>query len=326
MKKITIYTICAIAVAGLLSRPALHAQNRHEFSVYGGGGLSSLKYETTAGGQKNSFGGQAGLGYRFFFSPQWRLGTGAEIALYRTGFNSSNMDTRYAATDIDGDALEFRSELSDYGEKQKAIFLQIPMTRQYQTGGKHWFYAAAGGKIGFPLSGKYESSYTNVRNSGFYAEENYEYTMQEFMGFGAFPGRDYAGNLKFKTAFFVSAEAGVKWKLNGGLSLYTSAYLDYGLNSIYQESSTARQFVDYNSESPRDFTVNSVLNSQYAQNGVPQAFTNKITPMAAGIKISLVFGTGSVAKKKAAYILPIADNTAVGTRYGSTTGGSGGKT
>ncbi|GHT60425.1 hypothetical protein FACS189451_00460 [Bacteroidia bacterium] len=304
--------IYAMVVAGLLSRPALHAQDRHEFSVYGGGGLSSLKYEAPANERKDGFGGQFGLGYKFFFSPNWGLGTGAEMALYKTVFNPDNIGTRYMATDTDGDAFEFRSELNGYEEKQKALLLQIPLMLQYQTGNRHKFYAAAGGKIGFPLSGKYGSSSASIRNSGFYAEENYEYTTQEFMGFGAFPVKDYDGSLKFKAAFFASAEAGVKWKLNGGLSLYTGAYLDYGLNNIYKESGAARQFVAYNSESPRDFTVNSVLNSQYAQNGVPQAFTGKITPVAAGIKISLAFGIGSTAKKKAAHIPPVADNMATG--------------
>ena len=287
MKKIAIY---AMVAAGLLSRPALHAQDRHEFSVHGGGGLSSLKYAASAGERKNGFGEQAGLGYRFFFSPQWGLGTGAEIAQYKSVFNSDNIGTRYTTIDGAGDPFEFRSTVSGYEEKQKALFLQIPLTLQYQTGETHKFYFAAGGKIGFPLSGKYESLSADVRNSGFYSEENYEYTTQEFMGFGTFPCKNYDGSLNFKTAFYASAEAGVKWKFKDGLSLYTGAYIDYGLNDIAKESGTARQFVAYNSESPRDFTVNSALNSQYAPNGIPQAFANKIKLVAFGVKFSLAFG------------------------------------
>jgi hypothetical protein len=55
--------------------------------------------------------------------------------------------------------------------------------------------------------------------------------------------------------------------------------------------------VNYNSVSPRDFTVNSISNSQHTQDGVSQSFTGKTVPKAIGVKFSLTFGKGSAAKK-----------------------------
>jgi len=285
------------AIAGLFFCTAINAQYAHEFSLYGGGGLSTLNYNVTAGKQNNGFGGKVGLGYQFFFSKKFGLGTGAELALYNSKYTLDNLSQQYMTTDMEGTDFEFRSAITNYKETQQAMLLQIPLMLQFQTGSKHQFYAALGGKAGIPLYGKSESSSATIVNSGYYPEENYEYTTQEFMGFGAFTGRNADNNLNFKMAFFASAEAGVKWKLKNKLALYTGAYLDYGLNNIYKENSTAQQFVAYNTASPRDFTENSIFASQYTQNGNSQYFTEKITPLAVGIKIKLAFGFGSRMKK-----------------------------
>jgi CxxC motif-containing protein len=179
------------------------------------------------------------------------------------------------------------------GEKQNAMMAQIPLTLQFQTGNKHRFYAAVGGKAGIPVNAKSKSSGATIQNYDYYADENYEYTTQEFMGFGTFTGRDTDDDLKFKTAFLASAEAGMKWKLKEGLSLYVGAYIDYGLNNICKEDNNS-QLVAYNIANPKDFTVNSIMNSQYTQSGTAQPFTDKVFPMSAGLKVRLAFGKGSM--------------------------------
>ena len=291
MKKYSIQLLLAV-LAGLLSCTALNAQSRHEFSFFAGGGLSDLKYDASAGKQKMDFGGQVGLGYQYFFCRNLGLGTGAEIALYNSVFNMDNLSTRYTTADMTGDNFEFRSTVSNYEEKQNAMLLQIPLMLQFQYGGKHKFYIAAGGKAGIPLSGKYKSSSASIVNTGYYDYENYEYTTPEFMGFGTFTNKNAKGDLDFKTAFFASAEIGMKWRLSDKLSLYTGAYLDYGLNDIRKVETrhvTSLQFVEYNTANPRDFAINSIVNSQYSRNGNMQSFTDKIIPMAAGIKLRLIF-------------------------------------
>jgi len=275
----------------LLFCTVLQAQYKHEFSIYGGGGLSALKYDVTAGKQKNGFGGMAGLGYTFFFSPKWGLETGAELSFYNSKFNLDNLSSAYITTDMDGDAFEFRNKVNNYEEKQNTMFVQIPLMLQFQTGNNHPFFASAGGKVGIPVRSKYKSSGAAILNSGYYSEEGHEYTTQEFMGFGTFTSKDADGDLKFKSAFFVSTEAGIKWKLKEGLSLYTGAYLDYGLNDIYKKENKA-QFVNYNSIDPRNFAVNSVMNSRYTRNSEAHTFTDKVIPLSVGIKIRLSFGKG----------------------------------
>ena len=280
----------------LLASGGLFAQHQHEISVYGGGGLSSLNYKPTFGDQKLRLGGHTGIGYHFFFAPKWAIGTGLEFACYNAKFTMNNLDVRYMTTDRDGDRFEFRSMVNDYEEKQRATMLQIPLMLQFQTPmaeSTRQFYAAAGGKIGFPLNGKYNNKASFI-NAGYYAHENALYDTQEFMGFGAFPNRKTKGGLDFKTAFFLSAEAGIKWRLNDKFSLYTGAYLDLGLNNIVKTQNAASQpfIVEYNNANPTAFAANSIIKSQYPQGGnaTTQAFTEKVKPIALGIKVRLAFG------------------------------------
>lgn len=287
-----------IAVGLLLCCSALNAQEfGHEFLLYGGGGLSTMQYDAVAGKQKAGFGGHFGLGYNLFLSKNWSLGTGVEFAFYSTRYNLDSYHTRYMTVDIEDNEFEFRSTISDYEEKQRAAMFQIPLMFQFQTGKKHMLYAAAGLKVGIPISGKYKSSNAGIQNSGYYAREDYEYTTQTFMGFGLFTGKNASGDLNFKTAFIASAELGVKWRLNEKWALYTGAYLDYGLNNIAKTQQAKSHLIEYNTVSPRNFAVNSIFNSQHTTSGSTQPFVDKINPIAAGIRLKLAFGKNSIQKK-----------------------------
>ena len=290
--------IIAIAILPLWVSGRLFAQHDHEFSVYGGGGLSTLAYKVTTGEQRLGLGGHFGLGYHFFFTPEWGLGTGAELAFYNARFKTNNLSVNYMTTDMQGANFEFRSMVNNLKERQHAMMLQIPLMLQFQTNksdSKHQFFAAAGGKAGIPLKGKYRTT-ANLNNAGYYAYEDALYDTQTFMGFGNFPGKKANGDLDFKTTFFLSAEAGVKWKLNNSWSLYTGIYLDYGLNNIKESQDIATQpfLVAYNWINPPEFGVNSILQSKYysssSSSGSTKTFTDKITPIAVGIKLRLAFG------------------------------------
>jgi len=274
-----------ISALVLLGAWSLNAQIKHGITLSGFGGLSGLKYDVTAGSPKTGFGGGFGLGYQLFFSPEWGIGTGVEFALYSAKCDVDGMDVRYMTKDMENSSFEFRSKVSKYEETQNASLLQIPLMLQFQKGDKNQFYAALGGKAGIPMSGKYKTPSMSIQNSGYFAEENYEYTTQQFMGFGAFNLPSANNELSFKTAFSLSAELGGKWELSEKFWFCAGVYLDYGLNSIADTGSLP--LIEYNRQSPKDFTVNSMLNS-----GNAKPFTDKITPIAVGVKLRLVFGIG----------------------------------
>ena len=271
----------------------INAQYDHELSVYGGGGLSALKYKTTIGDRKLGLGGHFGVGYHYFFSPRWGLGTGFELAFYNSKFNLNNLKLLYDVTDMEGNNFEFRSTINNYKENQHAMLLQIPLMLQFQTDKpdrNYQFFAAVGGKAGIPIKGIYKTT-ASLYNEGFYEHEQSLYDTQTFMGFGNFNSKKFNGDLDLKLAILASLEAGVKWRLKEHWFLYTGAYLDYGLNNILMKQDIAAMpsIVQYNVTNPKAFVVNSALQSQYTQN-TAQKFTDKVSPIAAGIKVRLAFG------------------------------------
>lgn len=286
----------SIIAVGLFLTTTLIGQNNREVSVYGSGGLSTLKYKTDIGKQENGTGGQFGLDYTFFFSEKLGFGSGLEIALYNAEMKIDEFSDKYSATDIDRNDFEFRTKVNNYEEKQNAAYINIPFLLRFQTGAKNKFYAAAGGKFGIPLGGNYKVNNSTIKNTGYYTEEDYEYTTQEFMGFGIFTDRDISDEVKFNMAIFLSAELGMKWKLKEGLYLYTGAYVDYGLNNVLKEEKN-KHFVEYNTASPRDFIVNSALISQYLNENKQGTFIDKVSPMATGIRIRLAFDVNKLTPK-----------------------------
>jgi len=120
-----------LLVLVLLLCANIYAQSQWEFSVYGGGGKSTLLYDFPDKNGKG-FGGLGGLGYTFFFNEYFGLGLGAELAVYNT------------------------EEKPDADYKQERFFmpLQVPLMLQFQAGDWHKFFFALGGKWGVRFIGE----------------------------------------------------------------------------------------------------------------------------------------------------------------------------
>ena len=277
-----------LAIVACLSSLFMFSQTKQEFSVWGMGGLSTLTYDLDKGERKNGFGGGVGVGYTHFFSEQLGILGGLEVSLYNAKANLDKISTNYSVTDIEGENFDYRSAISNYTEKQNAFYLNVPIMVQYLFGKDNRFYIAGGGKIGIPLTSKYKVEGATYQNSGYYEFEDKELTSPEYMGFGTFTDRKVDESMDLKVSFTVSAEAGLNWQLSAKQTLYTGFYCDYGLNNISKNSKG--YFVEYNTEKPVDFGVNSVLNSDYTQKGKGYQFTDKVIPLAVGIKIRLAFG------------------------------------
>jgi cell division septation protein DedD len=270
------------------------AQDRHEFSLSLGGGLSTLMYKPTVCSQHNGLDAQFGFGYAFFFSKRVGLATGLELAFYDAEYKLGHLEMRYMALDVEEKTdFEFRSKLSSYQEDQSAAMLQIPLMLQLQTGGYRKQYLMMGVKAAIPLSGTYNGK-GDVINSGYYEEEDYEYTEQAFRGFGQFKGKKNEGNYNFKASILASMELGAKWKLQDGLHIYAGAYLDYGLGNILEKQKVEElpQVIEYNSLDPPNYAMNGIFKSQLKRPSSSEAFTSKIIPLAIGLKLRMSLGLG----------------------------------
>ncbi|MCL2282766.1 MAG: OmpA family protein [Fibromonadales bacterium] len=258
-----------------------------EYSIYGGGGLHTLIYDVKNGERNNGAGGFFGFGYTHFFTPNWSLGSGVEIAFYNAQTMLKTTNLEYNAIDFENNPFIFRSRINDYKEDNSVMLLQIPIMFQYVSNETYnkAFYYALGIKIGIPQTGKNETSYTSITNSGFYSYENYEYTDQEFMGFGTFGEKKVKKDLTLQTVFLLSAETGVRWKLSDGLRLYTGIYFDYGQNSAVKKQGSDKLVEYAKQEDGKAFALNSPV--------------KEAVPLALGFKLKLSFDTEAVARAEA---------------------------
>lgn len=286
MKRIIILALLVgsvIAVSG-------QDQYKNEFSISVGGGISTLNYKTSIGDYQAGFGGNTGLGYALFVNPNWGLRTAIEFGLYNASTKLSKLSDRYMTNDGEYD-FEFRSNFLNYEEKQRMVLLNIPIMVQYQTSGKDKYYVAFGGRIGIPINQSYTTSPNQFKTTGYYAQWNVEHDMPAFMGFGTFEVPEKKNELDLKLSYMLSLETGVKWALKKSLGLYTGVYFDYGINNLLKTSSKEK-FLEYNAKNPSDFRNNSVLVSEYRENGNINSFVKKVNPMTIGIKLRLTFGSG----------------------------------
>lgn len=311
---------------------------KHEFSLYGKGGLSTLLYSIDkddrdrSGSVKKGLGGTVGLGYVYFFNPNWGIQTGVELAIYNSTANfADSLRMKYTVLDSPEDFYKqyFSSAFSKHVEAQRSMYLQIPIMVQYQTNGRHRFYAAAGVKAAISLGAKYDIS-AEVDNM-LYSESIWEtddgysgWTSEEFyIGNGEDnPEEDY-----YKEAYFVgyklpyeksgksslnfnllgSVEAGMKWGLSTNWSLYTGLYADLGIlsaktkNVFDKEHTMSWSHPRYSEDG--DMAISAVAGDANPTEGSGDGYTYDvksvlesefssatIRPFAAGIKVGVAFG------------------------------------
>lgn len=307
--KIILTAMCFLAVGATTSQAQ---QTRHEIRLGAGGGISSLEYELTKGNHTMGWGGNFGLGYTFFINPQWGIGTGVEMALYRARATFPKMSsTQNGLTDSDGAEFTLLSDFDGIQEEQRATFLNIPVMVQFQTKNRHKFYAALGVKFGIPLKGKYEGS-GSYDISGYYPQ--YSGPEGQFIvgpragelipeeGFSSYKYDGTSRDLDLSLSIMGSVETGVKWQLNDRWALYTGLYLDYGFNDIYN-GKTDQQLVTYDVAARENGFVNiaenSIIGSTYTENGKAAEFTDKLSTLSAGITIKVSFGAGKMIAERA---------------------------
>jgi len=269
--------------------------SKHEVSVYGAGGLSTLDYDVRIGGKTKGAGGFLGLGYSYSITDFLKVNTGFEFTMYNSKLDAKNFNYNYAGLVDDSEGLEreydFYSSILNYEEKQTATYLNIPVMAQFSVLNDK-IYLAGGMKFGVPVSGKSKSSDSKIVNRAYYVAEDNWALDQEFRGLGTFENKELKSDFDLKVACIASLEAGYKFKLKDNMSLYAGAYFDYGLNNL--QDNTGKSFLNLSaSETSVNFKTESMLNSKYmigdetTGNLRDEEFTKRVKVMAAGVKVRL---------------------------------------
>lgn len=270
-RKILLFTLIVCSCL-----PAV-AQPWHEFSFNAGGGLSSLQYTPPASAKYSpGFGGEFGIGYHYFFSPQWGIGTGLNLAFYNSKASVDNYSAITPEISAMGTAFDFAYTYSNYEEKLSAVMLNIPLMLQFQTTGKVAFVAALGGKIGFPLCSQVTTNGDLYTTGYFLGTKVLYYDDLPLNGFSRYNVSNQKSDVALKPSFMLSAEIGSKWHLNEVWSIYTGIYFDYGLNNCNKSESDILTYNPAAMSYPEGFNYSSLA-----------ATSNKLAPLAIGLKIRI---------------------------------------
>ena len=260
-----------------------------EISIWGAGGLSTLRYTPESGNRNNRAGGAFGLGYSYYWNKHFGFLFGAELALYQSKFTTDGLQDNYNTVDLDvygnPEKINFRYRLNNYKESQQLWNVNIPLMLQFQTGRKYILYAAVGGKVGFPVKGAVGMKKHDLTTTGYFPREGRTYDDLPQFGLGTFEYLKRSADLdQLKRHYLLSAEAGLKWKVLKDNGLYSGVFVDYGLNNML--SVNDKTFVISTLDSEK-LVVSPLVESQISERGRP--FTNSIRPLAVGLKLRFTF-------------------------------------
>jgi hypothetical protein len=292
-KNIALALAVAMLASGSMSAYAQAVQgqkSKHELSIHAGYGIASLSYSVAQGTLALGKGWEAGVGYAYFFTENIGVATGAAVATHSASISGSGITgTTANLVDEDGDGYHLRSTLDGFSESQELMSVNIPLMLQLQGSRKHKPYARLGVQLSLPISASYSNTMSSVTNVAHDYGWGVDITGPAYMGLGKFGAHRNSGDLDLSFSLLASAEAGVRWALgSNGWALYTGIYADYGLNNAVKNS----PFVTSTPKQPSDFAVHSILYAQQPDgNGL---LADKVSLVAAGAKLRLVFGKGAV--------------------------------
>jgi len=285
MKRLSLLLAVAIITVGsITAQQNIFGYRRHELSVFAGGGLSTLQYDPATGARKNGVGFMAGGGYTYFFTPAAGFGTGLEIAMYQANASLKDFTDSY---DVSGgatvDNYTYSYALKNYSETQRVFALSVPLMLHFESGMRNKFFVRLGGKVGIPfittgIAKKYE-----VATKGYFPHEGRTYDDLPQFGFGTYEySRKRTSIDNFKLSYMASLETGLKRAVDRNNDLYIGLYVDYGLNNIQNKND--KNFVrgTLSEDKPK---MSSIIESQYKN----APFTDKITPLAVGLKLRFTF-------------------------------------
>jgi hypothetical protein len=261
-------------------------ESKHELSIYGLGGYSSIVYTLDRNGSvSGGAGGGAGLGYTFNINSSFGIVAGVEMMTFGAEASFDEIQGEYTEeTSIR--PYEFSYTMSNYKEKQSVTMFSIPVMAKYGLplgGGSTRFYAAGGFKFGFPLSAKTDIAPGTTTTSIYGVVEQVRYENADMPHNGlvrnaVLPNTKKDLELGFSAT--LSLEAGLSFTLTDKINLYTGAYFDYGLNSIQKTDNRRLLELEDHYDQPSKFIYNSVLDT---------GLTEKANLMSVGLKLRIGF-------------------------------------
>jgi hypothetical protein len=235
-----------------------------------GSGFHNLKYDLANGKQEGNIGMEYNVGYNYFFSNKWGIGTGLGLETFQSKA-TLNYQTGNSSVDTDGESFEFRTQYSDWQEQQNSIFLNIPVNFIYQLHmcNKWKIQFSMGPQILFLLKSNYKIAGGAIETTGYYSQYNvilHDLPQHNFTTTTELP----KGKNSLNPGLSAIVNLGGLYQLNQNMDIYLGAYFDYGLTNTMD---TKSKFLYQ-----EDGVYNGVFSSDQ---------TKKVKPIAFGFKIGI---------------------------------------
>jgi peptidoglycan-associated lipoprotein len=242
-------------------------------TIWGGAGPTGLSYKVKGvsfADPKNNLllGGQAGIGFSYYFTKNIGISIGADVAHYRTKTvlkgnfqrDSHFFLGNYTDNDLESRVsdYELRVRTQNWTEYQSAHFVEIPLMINFQKkfGEKEYFglYLGVGAKFQIPILSKYSirdgDRDPRLLVTGYYPEDKAEFGGWKSEndpgdpqhplpqhGFGTITNPSEVlsgakGKLDLKWNIALVGEAGILISLSRRVDLALGAFIDYGLLNV----------------------------------------------------------------------------------------------
>jgi hypothetical protein len=257
----------------LFGMGASQAQVKEQYlNINFGTGIHNLQYDVQNGVQESKEGFTFNLGYNYFFNENWGVGTGIGIETFESRA-ILNFQTMKPSVDTDDESFEFRTQYTDWTEKQNVLLLGIPLgiIYQIQLNENSKLQFNFGPKVSFNVGAKYEITKGSIETTGYYPQYNvvlFDLPQHNFKTITEFPKED----IKLNPSISAFADLGGFYRLNLNTELYFGGYLNYGFNNLIDSKNNLL------------YQEDGIYNGVFASDQ-----TEKVIPVSYGIKLGLSF-------------------------------------
>lgn len=259
-------------------------------SLYGGFGLSTLKYTPTFGEYKSGNNYTFGADYYYFLNKHWGFSIGLNYSNYKSSFNATT-NTSWKAADSENETFDLLASWNGWIEEHNISTIGIPIIcrYKYQFNPKWSMMVGAGIKVAYLTNSNAKVTDGTVLLKGYFPRLNVYYENIQAQGFTT---QTFREKTKFDTSINLSAvaELGASYHFNEAWAINLTTFIDYGFTNLSNNSQ--QPLIGYESKS--NTPIYNFVNKSNT--------TSNETNLAIGAKVGVFydFGGAKIIKKRKA--------------------------
>jgi len=237
----------------LLTVSGLTAFSQTNQGLYFGGnvGMNSLIYSIDGGSSKPKLGFGGKIGYVYYFSPNWGIGTGVGVSFCATEGYLNGAKISFE-NQIDDEAQRYRKDIyfRNWSEKQTFFLAEVPVLLHYRYNfglqKRRELYVYLGAKCQLPLMASYAVTNGEIETQGYYPEYEVILFGLPNHGFGTEKNKAMSGSVSLPFNISVSLGIGFSFEVAKMVDIYAGGAFDYGFLNLKPGDSGDLLYFDNN--------------------------------------------------------------------------------